>query len=401
MLSFWVVLMLPLSLLRSMGSLACSSFLGVAAIMFLVFATGLHCVVNRFIFDWDCAGTLSSHGNTCNQDLNYAKFDSGMVTALPLVMFAFTCQVNVYDIYRELKHPSEAKMMRISWLGMFGICLVVYASMGIFGYLDFLGTVQGNILVNLRYDVGHSAIISTAFVAITLTIVSAYPLVVFPCRESIFSILRAPKTSKDRDRMIEQHRAGVNAGQYVVGPGARLTTSVLPSPPNRDAPQSPVTSKPNKNLGRSPASPKEEDSDDSFVLDLDEPLLPHTHLLPSLVLPSHDLGAENYYVPPVPTRVYMRPPAWQHYLVSLCISVSAIVTAVFVPNIQVVFSLLGGICSSFLCFVFPAACVKRLGCCTAESVGVSGMVAIEILYWGGAAAGLLSTAYTVYSTFCA
>merc|ERR1711953_1524792 len=99
--------------------------------------------------------------------------------------------------------------MRISWLGMFAICLLVYATMGIFGYLDFLDIVQGNILVNLQYDVGRNAIITSAFVAITLTIVCAFPLVVFPCRESIFSVYRAPGSNKERDRMIEQYRSGV------------------------------------------------------------------------------------------------------------------------------------------------------------------------------------------------
>lgn len=392
MLVFWAALMLPLSLLKSVNSLQFSSFLGVAAIVFLVIATFLHCIINRFIEHWDCSGTLTGK---CDQAVAVVRFDEGMLTSTPLVMFAFTCQMNVYDVYRELTGPSEAKMMRVSWLGMFGICLMVYAAMGIFGYLDFLGTVKGNILVNLQYDVGDNAIITCSFVSIALTIVAAFPLVVFPCRESIFSILRAPSSSQERDKMIQQYRTGIPemAERYVVGPGARLTTSVLPSPPSPSA-NSPV-------LCPSPApdfdlTMTEEDKD--IVLELEEPLLPHTHLLPSLVLPNLDVGAENYYVPPVPTRVYTRPPAWQHYTVSLCISCGAVVVAIVVPNIQLVFSLLGGICSSFLCFIFPAMSIKRLGCCSVETVGQSGVIAIELLLWGGAGAGIFSTAYTLYTT---
>lgn len=392
MLAFWGILMLPLSLLREVSSLQFSSFLGVANIVFLVFSTVLHCVINRFMIGWDCHGTLYPD-DKCTQPFAAAKFDEGMLTSLPLIMFAFTCQVNVYDIYRELRKPSEAKMMRISWIGMLGICLIVYATIGIFGYLDFIDIVQGNILINLQYDVGRNAVITCAFGAITMTIVSAFPLVVFPCRESIFSIFRAPESSKERDRMIEQYRSGIPemVKRYVVGPGARLTTSVMHSPP--------------RNPAEVPAPPVPHDvsyePELELELELDEPLLPHTHLLPSLVLPALDVGAENYYVPPVPTRVYTRPPAWQHYIVSLGISVGAISVAIFIPSIQVVFSLLGGICSSFLCFVFPAMCVIRLDCCTAETFGRHGVLAIHLMKWGGIVAGVLSTAYTIYTTFFA
>lgn len=134
-------------------------------------------------------------------------------------------------------------------------------------------------------------------------------------------------------------------------------------------------------------------------MSIDEPLLPHTKLIPPLVLPSYPVVAEAYYVPPVPTRVYVKPPAWQHYMVSSVISICAIVIAVCVPNIQIVFSLLGGVCSSFLCFVFPAMCVKRLGCGTVEKIGVSGVIATETLLWVGTVAGVFSTALTVYRTF--
>lgn len=402
MLGFWGVLMLPLSLLRSVNSLQFSSFLGVVAILVLVVATVCHCATHRFVDNWECSGVLHS-GDRCIEPIALAQFDEGMLTSVPLIMFAFTCQVNVFDVYRELSNPSEAKMMRVSWYGLFGICLMVYGTMGIFGYMDFLETVQGNILINMRYDVGHSAMITCAYVAITLTIVSAFPLVVFPCRESIFSILRAPQTSKERDNMILKHRTASprSAAEYIVGPGARLTTSLLQSPAS---PAGPLQGDKETSAYADLAST---DYNETIGFDIDEPLLPHTRLLPSLVLPSHDLPrmtsalsvAENYYLPPVPTRVYSRPPAWQHYLISASISVGAIVGAIFVPKIQVVFSLLGGVCSSFLCFIFPAMCVKKLGCCSVQTVGVAEVFAINLMQWGAAAAGAFSTAFTVYSTF--
>lgn len=205
--------------------------------------------------------------------------------------------------------------------------------------------------------------------------------------------------------MIERYRTGIPElrEQYIVGPGARRSCSPLVSPP-MSPPRSPKVAGPPSRV-------------DSFTMEVEEfrgvparvdevvdvpeaqtPLLPHTHVMPSLLLPDYHVAAEAYYVPPVPTRVYTRPPAWQHFLISLAISLGSVVMAIFFPNIQTVFSLLGGICSSFLCFVFPAMCVKRLGYCTVANTGLPGVVGIEALLWGGSAAGVFSTALTVYNT---
>ena len=79
----------------------------------------------------------------------------------------------------------------------------------------------------IKNQVGHDAVITFAFLCIAFTVVVAFPLVVFPCRESIFSILRAPASGKERDKIIDQYRTGIPElrEQFVVGPGQRHTLS--------------------------------------------------------------------------------------------------------------------------------------------------------------------------------
>lgn len=96
-------IMFPLSLLRDVSSLQFSSIMGVLSILFLVFAVSLRSIL-----------IVSSHGvhmpihwliNTTN--------GYNFMLGIPIVMFAFTCQVNVFSIYTELNRPNIRRMNKV------------------------------------------------------------------------------------------------------------------------------------------------------------------------------------------------------------------------------------------------------------------------------------------------
>ena len=62
---------------------------------------------------------------------------------------AFSCQLNVYSIQSELEVPTMARMSRIM-KGAIAICLSVYLTIGVGGYIEFQTSTKGNILLN--YD---------------------------------------------------------------------------------------------------------------------------------------------------------------------------------------------------------------------------------------------------------
>ena len=198
MCTFWFCLMLPLSLLKNVNALRFSSLLGVMSIMILVVATIYHTAGHRFD-DWyyDCINTSETSPDSfsgsgvspsdfltpdgdCEKDLVWVVTSYRTLLPVPLILLAYTCQVNVFAIYQELKNPTPEKMMRISWIGMGGICFIVYGLMGTFGYIDFLDVTASTILHNL--NPAKDAVIAIAFVAIAMTVVVAFPLLVFPCR---------------------------------------------------------------------------------------------------------------------------------------------------------------------------------------------------------------------------
>ena len=98
-----------------------------------------------------------------------------------------------------------------------------------------------------------------------------------------------------------------------------------------------------------------------------------------------------------------------HVLFTLLISGGALLVALVVPDLSVVFGLMGGTASSVLCFVLPGLFVLRVddggAAIRVDDGGAAAFpsrketAAAWALAVGGTAIGVLSTAVTLYSTF--
>jgi len=79
-----------------------SSLFGILSIFFLVFTTAYHSiealVTNGFDHSWGLADVTL-----------WPTSFSNIISATPIIMFAFTCQVNVFSIYEELEDASPRR----------------------------------------------------------------------------------------------------------------------------------------------------------------------------------------------------------------------------------------------------------------------------------------------------
>jgi amino acid permease len=113
-------------------------------------------------------------------------------SASAVILFAFTCQVNVPSLYDELQTRTPETMSAVSVRACF-LALTFYVLIGMSGYANFPHTTQGNILNNYcLLDPGKSAlsadppnVILPAFGCLALTVLMAYPINVFPTRTAI------------------------------------------------------------------------------------------------------------------------------------------------------------------------------------------------------------------------
>ena len=193
---FWAVLMLPLSFVERISSLQFTSLFGVLALVYLVTAVLIH-----FLFDasLDPKHTVGA--------MSLGHLSEGAVSAAAIIMFAFTCQINVPSVYQELNVKTLHEMSVVS-IRAVTLCLLCYLIVGIAGYADFPSSSEGNLLKNYCLlepirssaasltsedpwsgsggtSTGPPRVITAAYVAITITIVMAYPVNVYPTRYTL------------------------------------------------------------------------------------------------------------------------------------------------------------------------------------------------------------------------
>ncbi|RNF13241.1 putative transmembrane amino acid transporter [Trypanosoma conorhini] len=169
----WLVLILPLCLPKQIDSLRHTSLLGCLCILFFVI-----CIVidaSRYTYKDGFRKDLEmfGHGNTA-------------IEGLGMVMFACLVQINAFEVYFEMSHPTPRRMMRDSAIAM-GACGLLYVLAGFFGYMRFGKTVTASIL--LLYQPGESVLFAIAYVGIVFKICVAFALHQLPMRDGIYHLL--------------------------------------------------------------------------------------------------------------------------------------------------------------------------------------------------------------------
>ncbi|KAG1708989.1 hypothetical protein DVH05_022621 [Phytophthora capsici] len=169
-------IMLPLSLMKDISSLQFSSILGVLSIIFLVVAVAIRSI-------------MYASANGIPEDISWTidlSRGPNFMLSVPIVMFAFTCQVNVFSIYTELQRPCIRRMNKVVDRATL-ISFLIYLSIGVVAYLAFGPQLvepkyKGNILLSFPLN---DTLIAISRAAITFTVAVAFPLNIFPCRFTI------------------------------------------------------------------------------------------------------------------------------------------------------------------------------------------------------------------------
>ncbi|CCI42555.1 unnamed protein product [Albugo candida] len=170
------VIMLPLSLLRDISSLQFSSILGVFSIIFLVIAVCIRSVMYSI---------SNGVAKSIYWGFNYSNGLQFMLS-VPIVMFAFTNQVNVFSIYTELQRPCIRRMNKVVDRATL-ISFILYATIGVVAYVAFGSSLldkdsKGNVLLSFPLK---DTLIAITRAALTFTVSVAFPLNIFPCRFTI------------------------------------------------------------------------------------------------------------------------------------------------------------------------------------------------------------------------
>lgn len=123
--------------------------------------------------------------NVCNTHTHTYTFQSvffPIQCAKSLIIYNYR---NIFEVYDSLPNPTLQKMNEIVKSAT-ALCTAAYVLVGFFGYVAFsTKTFSGNVMLHFTPSIS-SDIIKMGFV---LSIACSFPLVIFPCRASLYSLL--------------------------------------------------------------------------------------------------------------------------------------------------------------------------------------------------------------------
>ncbi|NXO09700.1 S38A4 protein, partial [Oriolus oriolus] len=118
----------------------------------------------------------------------YFAFNSQTAYAIPILAFAFVCHPEVLPIYSELKDRSRKRMQNVSNVSITGM-LIMYLLAALFGYLTFYGEVEDELLHTYTKVYTFDTLLLSVRLAVLVAVTLTVPLVLFPIRSSISALL--------------------------------------------------------------------------------------------------------------------------------------------------------------------------------------------------------------------
>lgn len=162
---------LPLGLLRNVDSLSAISMATIGFYVSLVLKVVVEALPHLLAGDW--------------MEKVHLWRPSGIMQCIPIFSMALSCQTQLFEIYESLYNASLDRMNDVIKAAI-NMCTGVYICVGFFGYVAFCTqNFTGNILMSLA-PTTSSEIFKLGFV---LSVAVSFPLVIFPCRASLYSLL--------------------------------------------------------------------------------------------------------------------------------------------------------------------------------------------------------------------
>eukprot|EP00538_Stauroneis_constricta_P011295 CAMPEP_0119570972 /NCGR_PEP_ID=MMETSP1352-20130426/43886_1 /TAXON_ID=265584 /ORGANISM="Stauroneis constricta, Strain CCMP1120" /LENGTH=624 /DNA_ID=CAMNT_0007620649 /DNA_START=41 /DNA_END=1915 /DNA_ORIENTATION=+ len=436
----WFLAMLPLSSLRRMQSLQCASAVGITSIGILLLATTVHLIQQPDGVDFDgddgMERTLQHHAMLTQEHGTLASLRQYMwpadnswlsvLRACPIVFFAFSCQVNVCQIYDELPTPaatngatdassaarSKKRTMNMVAMTAVTMCGILYSSISLVTLTDFGSAILPNIL-SCYSPKTAGPLMHVAFVAMALAVVMAYPLNIFPARVSILHMMhtskrrgssmcshgdeecRTPMLPRGSDSGSSTHDNNNNAERNEQGPAEQHGNDGSASSPLHHHQHVPLSYS-DRGVSMVTAANSSMHSHDSGSLsDAEDPLLLASNDNENNNTIDNDNDDSDAIMINMPEEDVSYA---EHLGITLALSGLTLLLALVLPNISVVFGLLGGTTSSLLGFVIPG----MLGIATSNARGNSSSRSDTIASWvlvvAGTIVGVLTTGVTVYGT---
>ena len=163
----------PLCMLREISSTKIANFVGLSCLLYIVIVTFFYTDPSK---------------NAGNSALLYPSSAIAAMGCFPTFVFAFACQMNVFQIANEMKNANMKRLGAVSAIST-ATGFIVYIPMAVIPFMTFGSGIESNYLYNLDTD-GHVDVpIIIAYVFASLSVSISYVLQVHPVRRSLIPLV--------------------------------------------------------------------------------------------------------------------------------------------------------------------------------------------------------------------
>uniref|UniRef100_A0A8C7XHM8 Solute carrier family 38 member 6 n=1 Tax=Oryzias sinensis TaxID=183150 RepID=A0A8C7XHM8_9TELE len=124
--------------------------------------------------------------NDCTPKLFVVSIKSAY--AIPTMAFSFLCHTAVLPIYCELERPTKPRMQKVANIGI-ALSFFLYFISSLFGYLTFYNHVGTELLLAYNSYLPRDILVLTVRLAILISVLLTVPLIHFPARKAVISLL--------------------------------------------------------------------------------------------------------------------------------------------------------------------------------------------------------------------
>ncbi|KAI3463434.1 hypothetical protein Pfo_020097 [Paulownia fortunei] len=178
-----VLFLAPLCSLDKIDSLSLTSAASVALAVVFVIVVFVVAVIKLV------EGKIESPRMT--PDFGSKKAILDLLVVIPIMSNAYVCHFNVQPIYNELEGRSPHKMYRVGRITTI-ICVLVYASTAIAGYLLFGKDTESDVLTNFDKDLGiqfSTALDYIVRIGYVFHLVLVFPVIHFSLRQTVDTLI--------------------------------------------------------------------------------------------------------------------------------------------------------------------------------------------------------------------
>ena len=168
----------------------------VLAVGVLVVARGAAAGFGGVAFASAAPPGAASAAGAAGADFVLFRFEAvGILLGIPISIFSLGNHSQVIPCFCELAPRLQRRFM-LPLLAAVGSCVLLYCSTGAFGYAAFRDATRGDVLLN--FPAGADELADAAKALLGVHVVLAYPVLLWPCRQSIATLLRALSASAAR-----------------------------------------------------------------------------------------------------------------------------------------------------------------------------------------------------------